>query len=92
MVMRLSFHSAAPERLTPEKETVLRMTMEKRAATACGVKERDHILQGHYRIITHMAGLQAFKVPDNILRIKDVSAALCQGPGPLTHSNAKGRR
>lgn len=53
------------------------------------MNERNHILQGHYRIITHMAGLAAFTLPDNILRIKDVGAALCQGPGSLTHSNAK---
>lgn len=38
-----------------------------------------------------MAASQAFMVSDNILRIKDVRAALCQRLGPLTHSNAKGQ-
>lgn len=65
------------------------MTMESWEVVACSVNERNHILRGHYRIITHMAGLAAFTLPDNILRIKDVGAALCQGPGSLTHSNAK---
>lgn len=72
-----------------KKVTIIWMTMESHEVVACSVNERNHILPGHYRIITHMAGLAAFTLSDNILRIKDVGAALCQGPGSLTHSNAK---
>lgn len=72
-----------------EEVTIIWMTIENWEVVARSVNERNHILQGHYRIITHMAGLAAFTLSDNILRIKDVGAALCQGPGSLTHSNAK---
>lgn len=85
----LSLETNASNLRWKKKGTIIWMTMESWEVVACGVNERSRILQEHYRIITHMAGLVAFTLSDNILRIKDVGAALCQGPGSLTHSNAK---